>query len=426
MKATLLASWIALLVVAPVSAQRSALLDELLRQRGIELVDDRDIAENVGERTITGGKLSATLAREFDSLLVGELSTLPADFIQASELRRIVIVGKSGNPGDRGVYVHNTDTLYLVAPTGKADESHRCAVHHELFHLVDRIDDGSVEHDADWEKLNAPGFRYAYTGQERAGFDERVVGFVSEYARSSVGEDKAETFAALMIRHAAMQERCVRDKVLAAKVERMKVTLRRFSAHMDDPFWEQSRATSMSLTQRWAPGRYKITAYFEVEDLGVSGVIRQWGTFTYDAVVDAPGVDDEQLITLEPIAIASSLRAAGMTLAYDSADATAEQDPSLRRVFEPMLRMPLRVTIGRDLRVRRLKGYDEYVERVREEQDEPAVIRARGGKVDVENGKLKIVAAEETVLANVKFPDDDTVELTDDAGDGVRMVRQKS
>jgi len=44
----------------------------------------------------------------------------------------------------------------------------------------------------------------------------------------------------------------------------------------------------------------------------------------------------------------------------------------------------------------------------------------------MENGKLKIVAPEETVLLNVKFVDDDTVELTDDEGDGVRMIRQKS
>lgn len=47
-------------------------------------------------------------------------------------------------------------------------------------------------------------------------------------------------------------------------------------------------------------------------------------------------------------------------------------------------------------------------------------------KWSMQEGKLKIVAPEETTLVNVKFVDDDTVELTDDEGDGVRMVRQKS
>lgn len=47
-------------------------------------------------------------------------------------------------------------------------------------------------------------------------------------------------------------------------------------------------------------------------------------------------------------------------------------------------------------------------------------------KWSMENGKLKIVAPDETDLLNVKFVDDDTVELTDDEGDGVRMIRQKS
>lgn len=60
------------MIVMPVSletrAERSALLEEQPRQRGIELVDDVDLAETVRDRVVSGSKLSPAMARGFDSL----------------------------------------------------------------------------------------------------------------------------------------------------------------------------------------------------------------------------------------------------------------------------------------------------------------------------------------------------------------------
>jgi hypothetical protein len=119
-------------------------------------------------------------------------------------------------------------------------------LHHEFFHVIDYRDDGEVYRDDAWAALNPRSFRYGSGGknaQQRSDtslLTDRLPGFLTHYSTTGVEEDKAELFAHLLASGPHVRERCERDAVLQAKVERMKKLLADFCPEMDEEFWAKA------------------------------------------------------------------------------------------------------------------------------------------------------------------------------------------
>ena len=91
------------------------------------------------------------------------------------------------------------------------------ALHHEIFHMLDYADDWTTL-DLMWETLNPEGFRYAEGSAAReAGREEPTPGFLTAYSMTSMGDDRAEIFAALVLTPHMVSARASGDRALQRK-----------------------------------------------------------------------------------------------------------------------------------------------------------------------------------------------------------------
>jgi hypothetical protein len=138
----------------------------------------------------------------------------------------------------------------------------RMIIHHEFFHMLE-TQAGNPFQDPEWDALNPIGFHYGSGGvnalRSSANPPPKVDtsyvggGFVSRYAMSAVEEDKAETFAYLMVRYGNVMTRARRDEVLASKVELLKQRLQTWCPEMGADWWAQLANTPVMITPHLSP-----------------------------------------------------------------------------------------------------------------------------------------------------------------------------
>lgn len=190
----------------------------------------------LGHGVVSGAQASPSHLEAATRVVTEELGRLPQPFLEAAQLRRVVLCGelREGLTSIPSLPNYNR-TLLLDAD---ANETYlRRLVHHEIFHFVDLADDGSVLRDPTWLGLNAPGFVYGHGGrsmredQKTAGA-EAPAGFVSLYATSGLEEDKAEVFAWLMTAPEQIAARGANDATIAAKAARVRTIAAQLSPEM--------------------------------------------------------------------------------------------------------------------------------------------------------------------------------------------------
>jgi hypothetical protein len=185
-------------------------------------------------------------ARYFD-IFNDELNKYPVSFFRTHGVRDIVLVKKlfANQKPAQGMYLPGYKRMYFdVTRHVRSADTMRHNIHHELYHMMAVELGGWSLHDPAWAALNDAGFTY---GQDITRATINPInrgapgkpGFVTYYAMTSIEEDRAETFAALMIPH---QHRLItrwaeRDPVLKRKMERMKEFVAGFEPEMDEGFW---------------------------------------------------------------------------------------------------------------------------------------------------------------------------------------------
>ncbi len=95
---------------------------------------------------------------------------------------------------------YKTMSLYYCAKERYSNYI-RTVIHHELFHYVDFIHDGTY-YDSKFSKFNLPGFKYGRGGayeREWKPLNPETKGFLNFYSTTGIEEDKAEIYQFLMV-----------------------------------------------------------------------------------------------------------------------------------------------------------------------------------------------------------------------------------
>ncbi len=186
-------------------------------------------------------------------LLRQEFGLYPKSLIKRLRLKRVVLCERLAYEKQLRAAIPDFEgrTLYLDVSRGRHSESYqRLVIHHEFYHLIDYVDDGSVYRDRAWSGLNDPGFRYGAGGAAsqndptQSQYISRS-GFLTRYSLTGVEEDKAEIFAHLMVNPSAVRQRLDKDVVLSRKVNRLTATLFALDKNLNKKWWtaiEQSRS----------------------------------------------------------------------------------------------------------------------------------------------------------------------------------------
>lgn len=162
--------------------------------------------------------LVTTLSREFFSAI----RVLPKEFIQKSGIRYVTFLQDmkfKGFPA-AGMASKVTNTIYL-STTFKEK-----TIYHELYHIFDPIRENQY-----WCRLNPHNFIYTgskYYSENLSRSKSRRANrnvpkyqfdFVSRYAMSNEREDRAETFAYMILEKRHFLNRTRRSKVLKKKMD---------------------------------------------------------------------------------------------------------------------------------------------------------------------------------------------------------------
>lgn len=218
----------------------------------VQLGADR-CAVDVAGGTIAGQLPSSPKLAQFATTIAQVLKEYPPSLVQKLrlwkfELTEAPIVAGQGWIGVADVEAETVHVNIDTTVTGPDDW--RVALHHEIFHLIDHQDDGVTAKDASWRKLNRPGFLYtrdktvACMPATSANGPPRP-GFVNQYAESGEEEDKAVTFANMMVHLPVLDTRAQSDPVLLAKMTRIQQAMRQYLPGFDDKFWDAIRARAV-------------------------------------------------------------------------------------------------------------------------------------------------------------------------------------
>lgn len=183
---------------------------------------------------LAGGKLAgeapSTAAEERAAVIVAEeLARYPSGFLPAHRLQRVVLCARLTEAGAPIPSLPNVDQA-LILDVDAPDAFLRRLIHHEVFHFIDYAADDQVRTDPEWDALNDRYFVYGFGGRfvregSASRFGSGGPGFVTEYAKSAVEEDKAETYAFLLTAPTQMRAAAAQDPTLFKKADAILDTL---------------------------------------------------------------------------------------------------------------------------------------------------------------------------------------------------------
>ena len=242
-----------LFLLALPAASEAVLLDKIGARLGVDItVADKNLVYRwVGGRLVAKAPTPAEW-RPFATLLDQELRPYSRTFVKKTHLKRIVLCRdlRFGGQNRSAVPDFARGILYLDCQQNRGRPVFsRRVIHHEYFHMVDKIDDGKLFEDNTWQKLNPAGFKYGKGGHtmrdpKAALSSTGSPGFLNRYCTSGVAEDKAEVFAYMMVEYRHVEARAETDAVIRKKMARMKALVKAFCKDLDDGFWKARRKAS--------------------------------------------------------------------------------------------------------------------------------------------------------------------------------------
>jgi hypothetical protein len=235
--------------VAPTAlAQQNLTVEEWARKHDIEFHSEPGdlypLKTHYGP--ITGKAAPEKDVQRYKNLLLPELKKYPSGYVKKLKIKKIILAQDLKFDGQKRAAIPDFEHQYLHLDPKEGDYNktyQQTVIHHEIFHIVDLLDDRELYDDAAWKKLNPADFKYGSGGKNARGsdqwpLDDTLEGFLNKYSQSGVEEDKAEIYSNLIVRPKLVYARAEKDPILSKKVARMKELLKSFSPDIDETFWK--------------------------------------------------------------------------------------------------------------------------------------------------------------------------------------------
>ena len=112
----------------------------------------------------------------------------------------------------------------------------RHTFHHELYHVID-AKLTLIDLDNEWSKINKNPYSKTLIVSNLKLLNDGK-GFITNYAKNNVSEDKAEVFANLINDYKATKEIIKNDKIIFKKTQLMISRLKKISPSINKNFWD--------------------------------------------------------------------------------------------------------------------------------------------------------------------------------------------
>ena len=147
------------------------------------------------------------------------------DFFRKINLKYIVLCGDLKIAGIPALGFANPEMKTLILNTNSNNLNFIRVLHHEIFHIIEH-NFNKYFSTISWGNLNSKQFKYSECSTCSNNYSLEKIhnseGFVSEYAKSTLSEDMAETFSFIMSDNTLVLDMISKDKILDKKVKTIK------------------------------------------------------------------------------------------------------------------------------------------------------------------------------------------------------------
>ena len=143
------------------------------------------------------------------------------DFFRTIKLKYIVLCSGLEIGGIPALGFANPEMKTLILNTNSNSLNFVRVLHHEIFHVIEYNYKNELS-SISWNNLNSNSFKYSECSTCSNSYSlDRIYnsnGFVSEYAKSTISEDMAETFSFMMSDNSLILDMITNDQILNKKV----------------------------------------------------------------------------------------------------------------------------------------------------------------------------------------------------------------
>jgi len=147
------------------------------------------------------------------------------DFFRKIRLKYIVLCSDLKIAGIPALGFANPEMKTLILNINTNNLNFERVLHHEVFHIIER-NFNKYFSEISWNNLNSKEFKYSACSTCSNNYSlEKIYnseGFVSEYAKSTISEDMAETFSFMMSDNNLILDMISKDEILNKKVRTIK------------------------------------------------------------------------------------------------------------------------------------------------------------------------------------------------------------
>ena len=147
------------------------------------------------------------------------------NFFKKIKLKYIVLCSELEIAGIPALGFANPEMKTLILNTNSNNLNFIRVLHHEVFHIIEHNFNDYFSNNS-WSDLNTKEFKYSACSTCSNKYSlEKIYnskGFVSEYAKSTISEDMAETFSFMMSNNNLILDMVNKDEILNKKVKKIK------------------------------------------------------------------------------------------------------------------------------------------------------------------------------------------------------------
>ena len=147
------------------------------------------------------------------------------NFFKKIRLKYIVLCGDLKIAGIPALGFANPEMKTLILNTNSNNLNFIRVLNHEIFHIIEH-NFNKYFSTISWGNLNSKQFKYSECSTCSNNYSLEKIhnseGFVSEYAKSTLSEDMAETFSFIMSDNTLVLDMISKDKILDKKVKTIK------------------------------------------------------------------------------------------------------------------------------------------------------------------------------------------------------------
>ena len=147
------------------------------------------------------------------------------DFFRKIKLKYIVLCSELEIAGIPALGFANPEMKTLILNINSNNSNFERVLHHEVFHIIEH-NFNKYFSNISWGDLNSKEFNYSACSTCSNNYSLDKIydskGFVSEYAKSTISEDMAETFSLMMSDNNLILNMISKDEILDKKVRTIK------------------------------------------------------------------------------------------------------------------------------------------------------------------------------------------------------------